>query len=95
VAPVTRLYSTLWPAKLLTFDGNGGKDLPLFFDVIEAGMSNILLSTSQILARKSTSILYTETFRLAAKEPDDDLYESLFMDVDLASLIIGLAPVYG
>jgi hypothetical protein len=78
------------------------KDLPLFFNVIGTsslvdwvGMSNILLPTSQILAHKSTSILHTETFRLVAKEPDDDLYESLFMDVDLASLIIGLAPVYG
>jgi hypothetical protein len=52
-APVTRLYSALWSEKLLTFGGNGGKDLPLFFDVIDTsslvdwvGMSNILLPTS-------------------------------------------------
>jgi hypothetical protein len=99
-AGITRLYTTQWSSKPLLLDGEGGKDLPLFFDVIDTsnlvdwvGLVNVLPPMVHILARRSTSVLWTETFRLCAEEPDDDLYESLFMDVDLASLMIGLAPV--
>jgi hypothetical protein len=53
----------------------------MFFDVIDTsnladwvGLPNILPPTAQILARKSTSAPHTETFRLTAEEPDDDLF---------------------
>jgi hypothetical protein len=72
----------------------------MFFDIIDTsnladwvGLLNILPPTTEILARKNTSVLYTETFRLTAKEPDDDLFESLLVVVDVASLFVGLAPM--
>lgn len=97
---ITRLYTCQWSAKPFLLNGDGAKELPMFFDIIDTsnladwvGLLNILPPTAQILARKSTSVLYTETFCLTAKEPDDDLFESLLVDVDVASLFIGLAPM--
>jgi hypothetical protein len=99
-AAITRLYTTQWSIKPLLFDGDGGKDLPISFDVIDTsnladwvGLPNLLPPMSQILARKSTSILYTESFRMSATHTEDDLREALFMEVDLASLVFGVVPL--
>jgi hypothetical protein len=96
---LARLYTAPWSAKPLRLDGDGAKGLPGTFDVIDTsnladwiGLHNLLPATTPLLSRKSTAILCTETLRLSANDPWDDLTESLFMTVDMASLIIGLTP---
>ncbi|CZR55693.1 uncharacterized protein PAC_05581 [Phialocephala subalpina] len=99
-AAIMRTYTSQWSPKPLLLGGDGAANLPFFFDVIDTsnvsdwvGMLNILIPTAQILARKSTSVLYTEIFRLSSREIHNELSEQLFMDVDLASLLIGLVPM--
>lgn len=98
-AVLTRLYTATWSAKPLRLDGNGVQALPYTFDIIDTsnladwiGLHNLLPATAPLLSRKTTSILYTETLRISANEPEDDLSEALFMTVDMASLVIGLSP---
>lgn len=99
-AIVTRLYTAQWSIKPLLFDGDGGTQLPKYFDVIDTsnlvdwvGMTNLLIPAAQILSKKSTSILYSESFRLSARETENDLSKALHMDVNLFSLMFGLAPI--
>ncbi len=96
---VTRLYPAQWSAKPLLLNRYGARLLRQCFDVTDTskiadwvGLWNTLLPCAQILAPKKSSVLYTETLRLTAKEPYEDLTESLFMGVDLASIFLGLAP---
>jgi hypothetical protein len=98
-AVLTRLYTAPWSAKPLRLDGDGVQALPSTFDIIDTsnladwiGLHNLLPATTSLLSGKSTSILYTETLRLSADKPENDLAEALFMSVDMASLIIGLTP---
>lgn len=99
-AGITRSYTTQWSSKPLLLDGEGSKNLPHFFDVIDTsnlvdwvGLINVLPPMVQLLAPRSTSVLWTESFRLFAYEPENDLLESLFMDISLASILIGVAPM--
>jgi hypothetical protein len=98
-AALNRLYTSPWSAKPLQLDVNGAQALPSTFDVIDTsnladwvGIHNLISATAPLLSRKSISILYTETLRLSATDPEVDLTESLFTTVETASLIIGLAP---
>lgn len=69
------------------------------FEVIDAskladwiGLVNGLPPICQILEPKASSAIFTETLRLTAKNPHEELADSLFMGVDLASIILGVVP---
>ncbi|KAF8848961.1 hypothetical protein BDZ45DRAFT_753264 [Acephala macrosclerotiorum] len=47
----------------------------------------------KILSKRTNSVLYTETFHRPFINAHEELYEVLFMDTDLASLVLGVTPI--
>lgn len=95
----TRLYTRPWSAKSLLLDGPGAANLPVSFEVIDTssivdhyGHLSILSGTVHLLSRTSSFVLYTESLRVSSHKVRDSLRAALLMDVNVASLLFGLAP---
>ncbi|KAA8576412.1 hypothetical protein EYC84_006538 [Monilinia fructicola] len=95
-----RLYTKPWSAKPLLLDGPGASILPTTFEIIDTsnivdyyGHLNILAATIPLLSRTSSSVLYTESLRVSAHETQNHLKAALLMDVNVASLLLGLTPL--
>lgn len=98
-AKLLSLFTTAWRSTPLTLENSGMTRGIRAFDVIDTnnladplGILNLLPAISPLLSRKATSVLFTETLSLYAKDPAEILSHVLCCDIATFSLLLGLAP---
>ncbi|PFH50430.1 hypothetical protein AMATHDRAFT_47924 [Amanita thiersii Skay4041] len=103
----TGLYTKQWTSTIINLDGGDyGKNCdqwaPLQFDVIDTsnltdhlGLVNVLVTTTPLLRRAPTSVIYTNTLLPANEEgmARDGFLQRLFGDISILSMIFDLIPV--